>query len=655
MKEKVRQSAEGKKKFFRHRRRFVKPARPVGEVFKFASKGVEEKKPLEEKKQLPKQGGDARRFAQSRHGGEGRRFVQSARADHGKRFVPQTKQGQQPFRGDKSPKLRIIPLGGLEEIGRNCTIFECGKDIVIVDLGLQFPEEDMPGIDYIIPNIDYLRGKEKNIRGIIITHGHYDHIGAVPHLLGKLGNPVIYTAPLTAGIMRKRHEEYREAPALRIQLVKIGDKIRLGENFVFEPFHINHNISDAFGVALQTPYGYVLHTGDFKFDFTPINDEPADLTQIAMFGMKKVLALMSDSTNAESPGSQISERQVGTDMEKIFETAKGRIIVGTFSSLLTRAQQLIDLAEKYGRRILIQGKSMRDNIEIAHSLGYLKVKPHTLMEEDEVKRFPHEKTLVICTGAQGEKNAVLMRVANGEHRLLHIERGDTIVFSSSVIPGNERTVQHLKDSLVRQGAKVIHYQMMDVHAGGHAKQEDLKLMMRLMKPEYFIPIHGNRYLLEAHGDLAEKTGIPRAKIFVAENGQVVEFGKTGGRLSEEKVATDYVMVDGLGVGDSNDVVLRDRRQLAEEGMFVVIVTMDTKTGELIGNPDIISRGFIYLKENKDLVEKARTRVKHLLRDSDPRSATFEDYIKNKIRNDIGQLLFTKTQKRPMILPVLIEV
>lgn len=583
---------------------------------------------------------------------------QNERKINNKRYPQRGLQRRQQKSAQKARRfnntLRIIPLGGLEEIGRNCTIFEYDNDIVIVDMGLQFPEEDMPGIDYIIPNFDYLKGKEKRIRGVIITHGHYDHIGGIPHLMGKIGNPVIYTAPLTAGIIRKRQEEYRDAPPLKIQQVKIGDKIKFGA-FTFEPYHINHNISDAFGVALNTPLGYVITTGDFKFDFTPVNDEPADLTQIALYGTKKVLALMSDSTNAESPGYQISESEVGVDMSKIFEDAKGRIIVGTFASLLTRVQQLIKTAEENDRKVLVQGRSMKNNIEIANSLGYLKIKPHTIVEEKDIENVPNEKLLVICTGAQGEKNAALMRIANNEHKFLHIESGDTIVFSSSVIPGNERTVQRLKDTLVGQGAKVVHHQMMDVHAGGHAKQEDLKLMMRLVKPEYFIPIHGNRYLLEMHASLAEKTGIEKKKIFVAKNGQVIQFDRRGGNLTKEQVLTDYVMVDGLGFADSNEVVLRDRRQLAEDGMFVVIVTMDTKTGDLLGNPDIISRGFVYLKEHKPLIEEARRKVKQVLKDSDPGSPTFEDYIKNKIRNEVGQFLFKKTKKRPMILPVLIEV
>ncbi|MEK7189582.1 MAG: ribonuclease J [Patescibacteria group bacterium] len=554
-----------------------------------------------------------------------------------------------------SDRLRIIPLGGLEEVGRNMTIFEYGNDIVIVDIGLQFPEEDMPGIDYIIPDINYLKGKEKNIRGVIITHGHYDHIGGVPHLVGKLGNPIIYTAPLTAGIMRKRQEEFHDAPPLRIVLVNGQTKVPLGQNFVFEPFHINHNISDAFGVALSTPLGLVLHTGDFKFDFTPVNDEPADLHRIAMFGTKGVLALMSESTDAESPGHQISEKVVGDELDRIIAAAPGRIIIGTFASLLTRAQQIMSLAEKNNRKVFIDGRSMINNIEIAHELGYMKYKPGTIIEEGEVRKIADERLIVVCTGAQGEKNAVLMRIANEEHRFIKIKQNDTIIFSSSVVPGNERTVQSLKDTLVRHGARVVHSKMMDVHAGGHAKQEDLKLMMRLTKPKYFIPIHGNRFMLQSHADLAASIGIPRENIFVADNGQVMEFDKKGARLTTEYVPSEYVMVDGLGVGDVSNVVLRDRRVMAEDGMLVVIATIEKKTGRLIGNPDLISRGFIYMKENKELVEKTRMRAKKLLRDGDPRSPAFAEFIKNKIRNDLGQFLYTQTKRRPMVLPVIIEV
>lgn len=554
-----------------------------------------------------------------------------------------------------TPKLRVYTLGGLEEIGRNCTVFECGDDIVIVDIGLMFPEEGMPGIDYIIPNIASLAGKEKNIRGVIVTHGHMDHVGGIPLTIGRLGYPTIFTAPLTAGIIKKRQEEYGTVGKLKIQLVTSEKRIQLGRNFSFEPFHVNHNISDAFGVALHTPYGTILYTGDFKFDYTPVNDDPVDLSHVAAFGLNGALALMSDSTNATSPGHQVSESQVGKEMERIIREHPGRLIIGTFSSLLTRVGQIIELAEKYDRRVLIEGRSMNNNIEIAKSLGYMTFKSSTIVEAREFLKLPDHKALVICTGAQGERNAVLMRVANGEHRTISIRKGDGVVFSSSVIPGNERTVQSLKDTLVKQGAKVYHYDNLDVHAGGHAKQEDLKLMLRLTMPKFLIPIHGNRFMLEAHADLAREIGMTNDEIFVAENGQVLEFDNSGARLTNEKVMTDYVMVDGLGVGDVSQVVLRDRVQLADEGMFVIIVTIDRKTGALVSSPDIISRGFVYMRESKELIDKARIKVKKILKDTDSRTPAFEDFIKNKIRNEVGSLLFKETKRRPMILPVVIEV
>lgn len=563
-------------------------------------------------------------------------------------------ESKSEFRGNK-PKLKVYALGGLEEVGRNCTVFECGNDIVIIDLGLQFPEEDMHGIDYIIPNTSSLVGKEKNIRGIIISHAHFDHIGAIPHLINKLGNPPIYTAPLTAGIIRKRQEEFPRSGKVNIVLVKENTRYQLGKNFAFEVFHINHNVSDSFATALYTPHGLIIHTGDFKFDYTPINDEPADLTKIALYGTQDVLALMSDSTDADSPGHQISEQDVFEELNKVFEAAQGRIIIGTFASLLTRIQVILSLAAKYKRKVLIQGRSLQANLNVAHELGYLKYEPGIFIEEKEFFDLPDEKLVVICTGAQGEKNAVLMRIANNEHRFIKVKPKDTIVFSSSVIPGNERTIQNLKDTLIRQGARIVHTQTMDVHAGGHAKQEDLKLMIRLIKPKYFIPIHGNRYLLQMHADLAISLGIPKENVFVADNGQIIEFTEKGAYLTSEYVPTDYIMVDGLGVGDVSEIVLRDRQMLATDGMFVIIMTIDKRTGALLGSPDIISRGFVYLKESKELLDKTRQKVRQILKDTDKRSPAFEDYIKNKVRNEIGQFLFAVTRRRPMILPVLIEV
>ncbi len=552
------------------------------------------------------------------------------------------------------PKLKIYALGGLEEIGRNCTVFECGDDIVVVDGGLMFPEEGMPGIDYIIPNIACLKGKEKNIRGVIVSHGHLDHVGGLPFMMPRLGFPTIYTAPLTAGIIRNRQEEFGNAGQLKIQLVTGKSRIQLGRNFVFEPFHVNHNISDAFGTALYTPYGVILGTGDFKFDFTPADGDPADLIHIAGFGAKNVLMLMSDSTNATSPGHQISEKTVGDELKRAIEKAKGRVIIGTFSSMLTRMQQIFEIAEPLGRKVLLQGRSLLNNVELAHKLGYMKYKQGTIVEEDEFRRLPEGKAIVVCTGAQGESNASLMKIANREHRFLSIQQGDTVIFSSSVIPGNERTVQSLKDTLVRQGAKIVDNAMVDVHAGGHAKQEDLKLMLRLTKPRYLMPIHGNRFMLEAHADLAETVGVPRENIFVADNGQIVEFDKTGARLTAEYVPTEYVFVDGLGVGDVSEVVLRDRRELAEDGMIVVVCTIAKKTGDLV-NADIISRGFIFQKDASGLLARTKDFVKKALKDNDPNSPAFDDYLKNKIRNEVGNFIFKETERRPMIMPVTIMV
>ncbi len=551
--------------------------------------------------------------------------------------------------------LKVIPLGGLEEVGRNATVFEFGEDIIIVDLGIQFPEEDMHGIDFIIPNIKYLEGKEKRIRGVFITHGHMDHVGAIPYLVPKLGNPPVYAAPLTAGIIQKRMEEFPRAPKLRIVRINSTTKIPIGKHFVVEPFHVNHNISDAFGLAIHTPVGTVAITGDFKFDYTPVDDIPANMNRLSDMGNKGILALMSDSTNAHTPGYQISEAQVGEGLEEIIKAAPGRIIIGTFSTLLTRHQQIMDIAARYGRKVLLIGRSLQSNVEIAHQLGYLKYKKGVMMEEFELKQLPDNKIIVICTGAQGEKNAALMRIARDEDRLVSLKAGDTVVFSSSVIPGNERTVAYLHDGLARRGAKVVNYSMMDVHAGGHAKQEDLKLMIRLMKPKYFIPIHGQYFQTKTHGELAIEAGLDPKNVFVCTtNGQVIEFTKEGGKLTTKRVPSEYVMVDGLGVGDVSNVVLRERQAMAEEGMFVIIATVNNK-GQLMGNPDIISRGFIFMKENQEMLNRVRHKVKAIFKETKQDAPGFDSYIKDKIRNDVGQFLFSQTRRRPMILPVLIEV
>ena len=551
-------------------------------------------------------------------------------------------------------KLRIIPLGGLGEIGRNMTVFEYGQDIVIVDMGLQFPEEDMPGIDYIIPNIEYLQGKEKNIKGVFITHGHYDHIGAIPHLMPKLGNPPMYGSALTAGIIQKRQEDYPNS-VIKINVVDYDSKIDLGV-FKVEFFHVNHNIPGVLGIVIHTPEGIVVHTGDFKFDHSPVADKPADIGRIAQLGTKNILALMSDSTAAEVPGYSVSESEIQKVLDDIFIKAEGRVIVATFSSLISRIQQIITLSEKYGRKVAIDGYSMRNNVEIAHQLGYLKIKRGTLIKTDQIKNYPDNQVSLMCTGAQGEEKAVLMRIVNKEHKFVNIKKGDSVIFSSSVVPGNERTVQNLKDQLYRQEAHVIHYKMMDVHAGGHGQVEDLKMMINLIKPKYFIPVHGNYYMLKLHAEIAETVGIPLSHSIVGGNGRVIELTADSAVLSREKVPVNYVMVDGLGVGDVGNVVLRDRQQMSEDGMFTIIVIIDSKTGKVLGQPDIISRGFIYMKGSPELINETKRRVVDIAnKTSAPDNDINWTYVKDNIRDQVGQFLFDKTQRRPMVLPVVIEV
>jgi len=551
--------------------------------------------------------------------------------------------------------LRILPLGGMEEVGRNMMVFEYGDDIIIIDMGLQFPQEDMPGIDYIIPNTSYLKNKKDNIRGIIITHGHYDHIGAIPHSMGRIGNPPIYTAPLTRGMILKRQDDFPRSPKLNIQAVKITDKIKLG-CFDIEFFHVNHNIPDSMGVVIHTPIGVIIHTGDFKFDHSPINEEPVDLAKITQLGEKGVLLLMSDSTDAEIPGHSLSEKDIQKNLENVFETLKGRIITATFASLLTRVQEVILLAEKFNRKVVVEGYSMKTNVAIARELGYLKIKKGTIISPKEANKLPDNRIVIICTGAQGEGNAVLMRLATGEHKTLEIHNGDTIIFSSSVVPGNEQTVQNLRDALYRKGAKVIHYAMMDVHTGGHAPIEDLKMMINLVKPKFFMPIEGNYYMLKLHSEIAESVGIPLQNIVIPNNGQVVLIDQKSIQISKETAPANYVMVDGLGVGDVGEVVLRDRQSMAKDGMFVIITVIDSKTGKVIGEPDIISRGFVYLRESKELLAQTRKKVKEIVAHTSSTEHTVNwSYVKTNIRDKIGQFLYTKTQRRPMVLPVVIEI
>ncbi|MDP2641605.1 MAG: ribonuclease J [Candidatus Yanofskybacteria bacterium] len=551
--------------------------------------------------------------------------------------------------------MRIIPLGGLGEVGRNMMVLDYNGKIIIIDMGFRMPEEDMPGIDYIIPNISSLRQRAADVLGVVFTHGHYDHMGAVPYLVKELGNPPLFAGPLARAIILKRQVEFPNQPKLKFTTVQAGKRFRLGP-FELEPFPQNHNIPDNFGYVIRTKLGAIIHTSDFKFDEDPVNEPPTDFEQFKRFGKERVLLLMSDSTNAEQPNHSMSERIIMNNLEEIFKNCKGRIISATFASLLNRVQQMITLSEKYGRRVVVEGHSMKMNVEISRKLGYMRIKPGTLIKSQDISKYPDEKITVLGTGAQGEERAVLMRIVTGEHRNIRIQRGDTVIFSSSVIPGNERTVQFVKDQLYRLGAHVFHYKMMDIHASGHANQDELKELIHLVKPKFFVPIHGQFSMLVNHALLAREAGIPDKNVVVAENGNIINLTQTSIALDKKRVPSNYIMVDGLGVGDVGEVVLRDRQNLASDGMFVIVAVVDRQTGAVRGSPDIISRGFIYLRESKDLLRETRKRVVGVVNKSAGSGGAVNwVYVRDNVRNTVSDFLFEKTQRRPMVLPVIIEV
>jgi len=557
----------------------------------------------------------------------------------------------------KQTNLRIIPLGGLGEVGRNMMLLEYDRAILVIDMGFRLPEEGMPGIDYIIPNIEYLKGKEKNVLGIVFTHGHYDHIGAIPYLMYRFPfhNYPFFASNLTRAIILKRQEDFPLQPKLEIQLVKDGSKINLGP-FKIEFFRQNHNISDNLGLFIKTPIGNILHTSDFKFDQNPVYELPTNFKKLKEIGDRRILLLISDSTGAEEEGHSLSEKEILENLEEIFKRSPGRIIAATFASLINRIQQIITLSEKYGRKVAIEGYSMKTNVEISKILGYLKSKKGTIIKAKEVSNYPDSRITILSTGAQGEAEAVLMRIANKEHPFIKFKKGDTVIFSSSVIPGNERTVQIMKDEILRQGSKVFHYKMMDIHAGGHAQKEELKEMIKIMRPKFFLPTHGQYSMLVSHGEIAESLGMPEKNIVVAENGQIINLSQKRILIEKERVPSNYIMVDGLGIGDVGEVVLRDRQMLARDGMFVIVVIVDRQTGKVRGSPDIISRGFVYLRESKELLRQTRKKVIEIVdRAAGSGGAVNWAFIKDEIRNKIGSFFYTKTQRRPMILPVVIEV
>lgn len=555
----------------------------------------------------------------------------------------------------KDGKLRIYALGGLEEVGRNMTVFEYENDIIILDIGNQFPDEGMHGIDYIIPNVSSLKNKKKNIRAVVITHGHLDHIGAAPLLLPELGNPLVVAAPMTLALLKKQIENHNNKFTPKTLVIKdIKKPVTLGK-FKVNFFAVTHSIKDALGVIIETPVVNVIHPGDWRYDLDPVEGPITDLNHLAKWSQKgKPSILMMESLGSTQEGHQGSEREVYENIKKIITQSKGRVIIGTFSSMLERIGQIFEIAERAGKKVALDGYSMKANVEIGKQFGFIKAKKNTFIPIERVHDYPKNKVVIVCTGVQGEGRAVMSRIATGDHRYVKIEPNDTIIFSSSVIPGNERTIQSLKDSLYRQGANVFHKEIMDVHAGGHGKREDIKLLLKQVKPDFLIPVYANHYLLREAEKLAIDNGFNKSKIFVADNGQIIEFDKHGGRLTKNKVDTSYVFVDGLGVGDVSHIVLRDRQMMAEDGMIVVIATIDKRKGNLVQNPDLISRGFIYMKENKKLIEQTRDKAKKIF-SGDLKGGVDENYYKDRIRNEIGQFLYQKTKRRPMVLPVIIQV
>ncbi len=551
-------------------------------------------------------------------------------------------------------KLRIVPLGGLGEVGRNMMVVEWGDDAVIIDIGLNFPEEKTPGVDYVIPNISYLEKNKKRIWGVILTHGHYDHIGAIPYILDKIGNPPLFGSALTLGITQKRQEEFPLKPALKTHEIKDGDKIELGP-FTAEFFHQNHNVPDGHGVVIETPVGNIINTSDFKFDSTPTNAPPTNFDRLNEIASKGVLLLMSDSTGAETEGRSLSEKLISKNMDELFGKIKGRIITATFASLVNRLQDIITISEKYGRKVVVEGFGMKTNLEIARNLGLIKSKKGTIIPAEKAADYPDNKITILSTGAQGEGNAALMRILSGQHRHFQLKKGDSVILSSSVIPGNERSVQNLKDDIMRQGADIFHSQMMDIHAKGHAQQDELRDMIQIMSPQYFMPIHGQYSMMASHAKIAREEGVPKNNIALVDNGFIVSFDKERKmNISKKPLPVAPVMVDGSGIGDVGGVVLHDRMGLAESGIFVVIAVVDKKTRKIKNSPDIISRGFVYLRESQALLTEVRKKVMEIISKGGKQNKDVKD-MKPEIKSKIESFLYSKTKRRPLVLPVVIEI
>lgn len=584
----------------------------------------------------------------SSHSSAGRSFSRGARSSRGENSKPLP-----PILGDN---VRIIPLGGVEEVGKNMCLVENENDAFVIDAGFQFSEAETPGIDYIIPNTKYLEERKHKIRGVLITHGHLDHIGGIPFVMEKLGNPPIYTRTLTSLMIKKRQEEFPEAPKLNFTLVEPGQKLTIGKTKV-KFFAVTHSIPDSMGVSIETPHGNVLLSGDLKLNHVngvPTEEEEEVFTSL---GKDKNLLLIADSTNAENPGWSVPESRIYETIEEIIKTSSGRLIIGTFASQFARMIKIIELCEKYGKKVAPEGRSIKSNIQIAERAGLLAPQKGTMISSHEIGNHPADRVVVIATGAQGEEFAALMRMARGEHRQVTLSERDTILLSSSVIPGNELSVQALKDALYRHRLKIIHYRTSDVHASGHGNQEELAWINQRIGAKFFMPAYGYHSMLRVHAEVAERSGVPRENIIVADNGNVIDIeGGEKVNIHPEKAPAWDIFVDGFSVGDMQDLVIRDRTMLASDGMFIVVIMMDQRTKKVKKSPDVISRGFVYLKENQDLLNQARGIARKTIEDrAQSMSSINFDALKRDVTETLSRFLLQKTNKRPMVLPVILSV
>lgn len=552
----------------------------------------------------------------------------------------------------KKGKLKVIPLGGLEEIGKNITVFEYEDEIILVDCGLEFPEDSMLGVDMVIPDVTYLERNKEKLKGMVITHGHEDHIGSIPYVLKKVDMP-IYATKLACGLIKNKLEEHKMVRKTKLIEVEQGETIDFGKIKV-EFIRSSHSIPDSVMLAIKTPVGTILHTGDFKIDFTPIDGEVMDFGRIAELGNEGILALMSDSTNAERKGYTMSESTVGDVFEKLFQNCTKRIVVATFASNVHRVQQILNSAVKHNRKVAVCGRSMINMIETATSLGYIQVPEKTFIDIDMIKNYNDDQLVIITTGSQGEAMSALTRMASGEHRKVVITPNDLVIISATPIPGNEKLVSKVIDDLMQIGAEVVYSALEDVHVSGHACQEEQKLILALAKPKYFIPVHGEYRQLIAHSETAQEMGIPRENIFLMKNGRVLEMNEKEAKLTGA-VPSGKILVDGLGVGDVGNIVLRDRQHLSQDGLIIIVMTMDSGSGEIISGPDVISRGFVYVRESENLMDDVKRQIREEVKKFEDKNITDWSTIKSTLKDRLREYIFQKTKRNPMILPIIMEV